>query len=133
MTTPYIDMMLDPDRQSRCEHNDCAVTAIALALEIEYDQAHRALQDAGRCHGQTVTLNQMEAALDSFADFMLLTFDEYGHGVDVAQAAHLIDTRSAILVTAEGHAVAWRDGQPLDPTVADWDQLAAIFELEYTP
>ena len=97
------------------EHNDCTVKAIAIACDVAYRVAHRALANAGRPRRDGCYPRQQQAAIEA------LGFEiEYIHF-----SAKTVKTLASDPVVAKGHYMAWVRGHVFavkNGKVEDWTE-----------
>ena len=109
----YYKTKVQQDRN--LEFNDCTVKAIAIACDVAYKVAHRALANAGRKRRQGCYPHEQEAALKA------LGFEvEYIHF-----SAKTVKTLASDPVVAKGHYMAWVRGHVFavkNGKVEDWSE-----------
>lgn len=97
------------------EHNDCSVKAVAIACDVPYKVAHKALEKAGRKPRKGVYPHEIQAAIESLgygvAQWQVTAKTASKLGIDPAlQKGHF-------MVFVRGHVAALKDG-----VVEDWTQ-----------
>lgn len=95
------------------ERNDCSVKAVALACDVPYRVAHKALENQGRKEGRGVLMGQIKDAITSL-------------GYTAAPAAYTAKTAITLerdKLLAKGHYIAMMNGHVaavVNGQVQDW-------------
>jgi len=97
------------------EHNDCSVKAVAIACDVPYKVAHKALERAGRKPRKGVFPNQIQAAVESLGygvaqwQVTAKTMSKLGADPELQKGHYMVFVR--------GHVAALKDG-----VIEDWTQ-----------
>jgi hypothetical protein len=98
----------------RGERNDCTVRAFSTAAQIPYQDAHAAMELAGRRRGHAVSLIAAVADLSILFDIKSV-FNWRNHGAKITVATFLKRyPKGRYLCRKSGHAFAVADGVAFD-------------------
>jgi hypothetical protein len=102
---------------SKNEKNDCGVTAIAIALGIGYDKAHKVLSSVGRKPRRGISFNMLKDAIENvtgkepmYQTILKPNGSQYT-GVTIGKAL----PKGKYVLLFRGHAAALVDG-----VIEDW-------------
>ena len=99
------------------EHNDCAVKAVAIACDVSYRVAQRALQLQGRQKGSGTYRAQTYAAIQllgfKFESVQInaSTVASLPRDRAVSQGYYLVHVRAHVLAVVNGTVQDWTDGR----------------------
>lgn len=111
------------------ERNDCAVRAIAVVLDIEYDEAHRMLEQQGRQHRRrTKTAMTVDALVAAGYEPYPVT-EKYIGASTIRTLGHYLRPDDVMLVFTRGHVLGIRDGFVHDWTKDRLHRIKAVWKL----
>ena len=110
------------------EDNDCGVRALAVACAAPYEQAHWALQEAGRSAGNTCCVAQMIDAAARLRCLMVATTCKAKTLLTVER--ELSETRGGFIVTTSSHAAGVWNGELIDHARGRLWRVDGIYRVE---
>jgi hypothetical protein len=121
----------DLETQSRVfnETKDCGVKAIAVAMDVPYADAHRALKKAGRVDRDGTYHHMYQLAAKEFGKKFVAVGKKFN-----AKTVRSLETQlrpnKRYLILVSGHALAAANGKIIDWTQGRLHRIKCILEVQ---
>lgn len=120
---------LEAGRARRNETNDCAVKAVAVVTNEDYDEAHEVCQRFGRRPRRGTNFSYTTKPAVQNLGFEVERVHADLTGTFVRKLPERLSARKTYLVRTAGHILAVKGGQVVDWTAGRANRVKAIYEV----